>query len=172
MWVKVFNIVEIQENTIYENVAVLPLIAGIVLCIKSKNYKVFFNFAALILFLVIAREFSYGRVPFCAIEGSNGHDFYPWKHYKYGFLANIAVGIYIILSCIYALVSRIWVDIAQIAKKVPIPFWNFLSVFICIFVQEIYEHKYENTVVEEIAEFLIYALTFTIVWIYYKKINS
>jgi len=172
IWVKLFNIVEIQENTIYENIAILPLIAGIILCIKSKKHKVFFNFIALILFLAIAREFSYGRVPFCAIEGSDGHDFYPWKHYKYGYLANIIVGIYIALSCLYALINKIWIDITDIVKKVPVPFWNFLSIFICIIIQEIFEHRFENTVVEEISEFLIYTLTFTIVWIYYRKINK
>jgi len=171
IWAKVFNIVEIQENTIYENISILPLIAGIVLCIKSKNHKVFFNFIALILFLAIAREFSYGRVPFCAIEGSNGHEFYPWKHYKYGYLANIFVGIYIISGIIYALINKIWLDIIEIFKKVPVPFWSFLTTFVCIFIQEIYEHNFENTVVEEISEFIIYTLTFCIVWIYYKKLN-
>ncbi len=169
LWVKIFNIVEIQENTIYENIAVLPLLAGIFICIKSKKNKVLFNFVALILFLAIAREFSYGRVPFCAIEGSNGHDFYPWNHYKYGYLANIFVGIYIALSVLYALINKIWVDIVDIFNKVKIPFWSFFLTFICVFVQELSEHSFENTVIEEITEFTIYCLTFTIVWIYAKK---
>ena len=168
-WAKLFNITEIQENTIYENIAIVPLFLGIILCYKSKNYKVFFNFVALILFLAIAREFSYGRVPFCAIEGSNGHDFYPWSHYKYGYLANIFVGIYIIGGILYGLINKIWIDIIEILKKIPIPFWNFLMVFICIVIQEYSEHYLENTVIEEIMEFTIYTLTFTIIWIYYKK---
>lgn len=172
LWAKIFNISEILENTIYENIAVLPLIAGIYFCLKSKKYKIFFRFIALILFLAIAREFSYGRVPFCAIEGTGGHEFYPWSYYKYGFLANIFVGIYIALGIIYALVNKIWLDIAEIFKKVPIPFWSFLMTFICIFIQEISEHKFENTVVEEIMEFTIYTLTFVIVFIYYKKLKD
>ena len=171
IWVKAFNIVEIEENTIYENLAIIPLVAGIIFCLKSKNHKVFFNFIALILLLAIAREFSYGRVPFCAIEGTQGHQFYPWKHYKYGFLAHIFVGLYIASGILYALFNKIWVDIIEIIKKVPVPFWSFLSVFICVFIQEIYEHRFENTVVEEIAEFIIYTLTFVIVYIYYKKLN-
>ena len=168
-WAKLFNVTEIQENTIYENIAIVPLLLGIILCYKSKNYKVFFNFVALILFLAIAREFSYGRVPFCAIEGSQGHDFYPWSHYKYGYLANIFVGIYIIGGILYGLINKIWIDIIEILKKIPIPFWNFLMVFICIVIQEYSEHYLENTVIEEIMEFTIYTLTFTIIWIYYKK---
>ena len=172
LWAKIFNVVEIQENTIYENIAVLPLLAGIIFCIKSKKNKVFFNFIALILFLITAREFSYGRVPFCAIEGSNGHNFYPWSHYKYGYLANIFVGLYIASGILYALINKIWIDITEIFNKVKIPFWSFFCSFICIFVQEISEHRFENTVVEEIAEFTIYCLIFAIVWIYYKKINN
>ena len=171
LWVKLFNITEIQENTIYENISVVPLLAGIFLCLKAKKHKVFFNFTALILFLVIAREFNYGRVPFCAIEGTNGHDFYPWSHYKYGYLANIFVGIYIGLSILYALINKIWKDIIEIIKKIPVPFWNFLMIFICIFIQEIYEHNFENTVIEEITEFIIYTLTFSLVYIYYKKVK-
>ncbi|MBQ8476688.1 hypothetical protein IJ531_06480 [bacterium] len=171
IWAKAFNIVEIQENTIYENIAVLPLIAGIIICLKSKSHKVFFNFIALILFLAIAREFSYGRVPFAAIPDSQGHDFYPWSHYKYGYLANIFVGIYIALGCLYALINKIWIDIIEIVKKVPIPFWSFLIALVCVVIQEISEHSFENTVVEEIAEFVIYSVTFAIVWIYYKKSN-
>ena len=170
IWVKLFQITEIQENTIYENIAVLPLSAGIFLCLKFKSHKVFFNFLALMLFLVIAREFSYGRVPFCAIEGTEGHDFYQWSHYKYGFLANIFVGIYIALSILYALFNKIWVDIIDIFKKTTIPFWSFFSIFICILFQEFSEHTFDNTVIEEIAEFLIYTLIFCVVWIYYKKL--
>ena len=172
IWVKAFNITEIQENTIYENIAVLPLLSGIFLCIKSKKHKIFFNFIALALFLAIAREFSYGRVPFCAVEGSGGHDFYPWKHYKYGYLANIFVGLYIICGILYALINKIWFDIIEIVKKVQIPFWSFFMTFICIIIQEIFEHSFENTVVEETAEFMIYCFTFAIVWIYYKKLNK
>lgn len=172
LWAKIFNVSEILENTIYENISILPLLAGIFFCIKSKKNKVFFNFIALILFLVIAREFSYGRVPFCAVEGSGGHAFYPWKHYKYGFLAHIFVGIYIVSGILYALINKIWIDIAEIFKKVSIPFWSFLSVFICIFIQEYFEHHLENTVVEEIMEFTIYTLVFAIVFIYYKKLNK
>ena len=172
IWAKAFNIVEIKENTIYENIAIVPLLTGIVFCIKSKKHKVFFNFTALILFLIIAREFSYGRVPFCAIEGTNLHDFYPWSHYKYGFLANIFVGLYIALSFLYAILNKIWLDIVEIIKKVPIPFWNFAFIFLCVLIQEISEHTLENTVIEEIAEFVIYTLTFIIVFIYYKKLNN
>jgi len=172
IWVKFFNIVEIQENTIYENISVVPLIAGIIICIKAKKHKVFFNFAALILFLFIAREFSYGRVPFCAIEGTNGHDFYPWSHYKYGYLANIFVGIYIVLSILYALINKIWIDVIDIVKKTTIPFWSFILIFICIFIQEVSEHSFENTVVEEISEFVIYTLAFVIIWIYQQKLKE
>lgn len=171
IWVKFFNITEIQENTIYENIAVLPLLLGIILCLKCKNYKVFFRFLSLILFLALAREFSYGRVPFCAIEGSQGHEFYPWSYYKYGFLANIFVGTYIVFSIIYAIINKIWNDIIEIFQRVQIPFWSFFITFICIAIQEISEHSFENTVVEETVEFMIYCLTYGIIWIYYKKIK-
>ena len=57
IWANVFAVDEILENTIYENIAIIPLFLGIVLCLREKKYKTFFTFIALILFLMIARIF-------------------------------------------------------------------------------------------------------------------
>ena len=169
IWVKTFNISEILENSVYENIAIIPLIAAIILCFKAKNHKVFFRFVALVLLLIIGREFNYGRVPFCAIEGTNAHEFYPWSHYKYGFLAHIFIGAYIAIIALYALVNKIWTDLIEIINKAPIPVWTALGVFICIFFQFFSEHRFENTIVEEAAEFTIYCCVFVFAWIYYQK---
>ncbi len=168
IWAKIFMIEEILENTIYENIAIIPLILGIIYCIRAKKYRTFFIFCSLILFLMIAREFSYGRVLFCQLP-DNPHDYYPWSHYKYGFLAHIVVGIYIAASCIWALYKKIWVDIIGLINNIKFPIWTFLAAFLMTFLQ-IYSEKFlHNTALEEIAEFTLYCLIFSFIYIYCKK---
>ncbi len=169
IWANVFAVDEILENTIYENIAIIPLFLGIVLCLRAKKYKTFFTFIALILFLMIAREFNYGRVLFCQLP-DNRHDFYPWSHYKYGFLAHIIVGIYITASCLWAVINKIWVDIIEIIKNIKFPFYT-LSGCIFMTIAQIYCERFmHNTAFEEIAEFTLYCLLFSLVYIYTKKI--
>jgi len=62
IFIKIFNLVEIQENSFLENIQLVALFAGFIACIKTKKYKTFFTFLALVMLLMFAREISYGRV--------------------------------------------------------------------------------------------------------------
>jgi len=171
LWVKLFNISEIYENTIYENIAVIPLLISIFLCLKIKNHKIFFRVLAMLILLITLREFNYGRVPFCAMP-DNPHEFYSWSHYKYGWVAHIIIGIYMIIGILYGLFNKICIDIIDIIKKTAFPFWSFSGAFICVIIQYLSERKLHNTVLEEIAEFIIYCLVFAITYIYYQKLKK
>lgn len=171
VYVKAFNVVEIYENSTFENLAIIPLVISIVLCLKMKTQRVFFITLALFLFLIIAREYNYGRVIFCAMP-DNPHDFYPWSHYKYGWLAHLIVGAYIIISALWAIINKIWVDIYNIIQKVKFPVWTFLFSFILTIIQVYYERVMHNTVVEEIAELGIYCFVLVLCIIYTKKLKE
>ena len=84
IFVAVFQLQEIQENTILENLQTIILFLGFLFCFKAKNHKALFIFGAFIFFLMVAREMSYGRVIFAQMP-DNPHEFYSWKDYKYGF---------------------------------------------------------------------------------------
>ena len=168
--IKIFNITKIPENSFLENISLIPLAIGVFLCFRTKKCKVFFNVVAFIFILMILRELSYGRVIFCQIP-NQPNEFYQWSHYKYGFLANIAIGAYIFGIFLYGILNKVFLDIIKILNKVPTPFWSFLCSFICIFIQ-IYSEKSHNTCLEETMELGLYLFMVSICITYIKKLNT
>lgn len=171
LYIKCFNIVDIEENSIVENLQLIALGLSFIFCFFAKNHKTFFRFIAIIIFLMFLRELSYGRVIFCQIDG-NPHNFYPWSHYKYGWLAHVLVGLYMFLGVVYALLNKIWVDIIDIVQKIKFPLWTFVGSFLCVIVQIYSESLLHSTPIEETAEFVLYSLIFALVYIYLKKSNE
>ncbi|MCR4880811.1 MAG: hypothetical protein K6A44_02520 [bacterium] len=170
LWIKLGNVTAIYENSWYENTSILPLIVAIVMCFCAKKHKVLFNVLAMLLILMIAREFSYGRVLFAQIPGT--HSYYSWSHYKYGYLAHIFVGIYIAWMAIYALAKKIWVDIKNILTETTIPIWSFIFSFITVGLQYYSERILHYDIGEEVMEYVLYTFIFVIVFIYIKKIRK
>lgn len=170
IFVEFFNITEIEENTVLENLQLIPLIIGAIFCFRAKNHKPFYYIIALLLILFFMRELSYGRVLFASIPGSP-HDFYPWSYYKYGYLANIIIGIYLGLIFLYGIINKVWNNIFSIIKQVKFPLWTFLTTLIFI-ITEIIGESIHNSVVEEMSELAIYCLTLSICLIYLKTTNK
>ncbi len=171
IFVKLTGIVEIYENSLLENTQLIPLLLGAFICFKSKNHKIFFRFIALILILAFFRELSYGRVIFCAIPDTP-HEFYKWSHYKYGWLAHVIIGAYMIGSILWALFNKIWLEVIDVIKKVPIPILTFLISFVAIGVQIYSEKNLHSTIVEETAELIIYCTILSLVLIYFNKLKN
>jgi len=120
---KLMGINEIPENSLVENIQLIALFVGIVFCFLTRNnpeYKTMNRFIAMILFLMFLREISYGRCIFCQIDG-NPHEFYPWKHYKNGYLAHVFVGIYIAIIALYGIINKIWLSAWNALKTVKFP---------------------------------------------------
>lgn len=157
-FIKIFNLIEIEENSFLENMQLVALLGGFFACLKTKKYKTFFTFLALVMLLMFAREISYGRV---FIDENVVH--FNKK------LCHILVGIYIGLGALYALIKKIWVDIVEIIKNVAFPFWTFLVSIGCVLVQLLSEKYMHNTCIEETAEFMLYSLMFVLILIYRKK---
>lgn len=163
-----FNVDYIPENSLLENIQLIALVAGFVLCLKAKNHKVLFRFGAMVIFLMFMRELSYGRCIFAQMP-DNPYQFYPWSHYKYGWLAHVIVGIYIACSCLYAIVNKIWIDIKNIFQQVRFPFWDLVMMAFLTVMQLLGEKTLDSTVLEETAEFSLYCAIFALVYYFYKK---
>lgn len=167
---RVFNITEIHENGLLENMQLLVLFTAIIGAFRAKNHKAFFNFVIMLLILMIARELSYGRVIFCSIEGQKDA-FYQWSNYKYGFLVNYIVGFYILAMCLYGIFNKIYIDIPLILKKVKLPIWSVFGCALCSIAQVLGESVLHNTVLEETSELILYTIIATMVIYYCIKLK-
>lgn len=163
-----FKIDYIPENSLLENIQLIALVAGFVLCLKAKNHKVLFRFGAMVIFLMFMRELSYGRCIFCQMP-DNPHMFYSWSHYKYGWLAHVIVGIYIAGAFLYAIVNKIWIDIKDVFNKARFPFWDLAVMAFLTVMQLLGEKTLDSTVIEESAEFTLYCAVFALVYYFYKR---
>ena len=169
VFIKIFNLHEILENSFLENMQLIVLVAGFITSLKAKNHKIFFNFLAMVIFLMFMREISYGRVLFAHVPNGAPDAFYPWSHYKYGWLAHVIVGIYVTFGVLYALLNKIWVDIVNIISTIKFPVWTFLASFICVVAQLLSEKNWHNSCIEETAEFVLYSLILALILIYKKQ---
>ena len=164
----IFNITYIAENTLLENSQLIVLFVAFIVCLKAKNNKTLFNFGAMIIFLMIMRELSYGRCIFCQLP-DDPHNFYPWSHYKYGWMAHIIIGIYIALLILYAFVNKIWIDIKTVLEKFRFPLWDFVTMSALVIIQYLGERTLHNSCLEEIAEFTLYCAILALVYYFYKR---
>lgn len=168
---KLLGITDIPENSLVENLQLVALFAAFGLCFKFKNQKPLFYFASMIIFLMIMRELSYGRCIFCQLP-DNPHEFYSWSHYKYGWLAHIFVGLYIAAVFIYAIIKKLWKNIAEVITAAKFPMWDFVIMAILTVIQLMGEKYLHNSCLEEIAEFTLYTTIFGFIYFYYKRIGK
>ena len=158
IFIKIFNLETIEENTLLENLQLVALLGGFFVSIKTKNHKTFFTFLAMLFLLMFAREISYGRV------------FVDESVVQFNKkLCHILVGIYIGIGVLYALIKKIWVDIIDMIKNIKFPFWTFLIAILCVLIQIISEKTLHNSCVEETVEFMLYCSMVVLALIYQKK---
>ena len=176
------------ENGIIENIQMLVLAVSFVMCLKAKNNKKFFIFAALVILFLAVREVNYGRTLFFPIPGKENM-FYSWKDIKYGYLVNPLIAVYITGTAIYFFVNKLYLTFFDMLKKIKIPVFNFslliTGIILGIYAEQtgdnlvmmkdtvtglIYEEYMQNFVFEEMAELLFYLSLASIIFLYaYRK---
>lgn len=169
--VRIFNIVEIYENSLLENTQLIVLMIAFFFCFSVKKNKVLFRVIAIVLFLMFMREISYGRAIFAMIPEEGPNAMHPWRDYKYGWIANYVVGLYIALGSIYAIINKVWIDAIFVLKKVKIPFFEIFCCCLCVLLQIISETSLHSTVIEETAELVLYSLILALILIYKKALK-
>ena len=170
---KLIGVTEIPENSLVENIQLIALSVGIFFCFFTRNnpeYKTLNRFIAMILVLMFLRELSYGRCIFCKIDG-NPHEFYSWKHYQYGYLAHIFVGLYIAAVVIYGFVNKIFIQAWNALTTVQFPVISAILAVISIISTFYGEKVVDSSFVEEIAELSVYSIIACVIF-YYNDVLS
>lgn len=175
--IRTFGITEIPENSLLEDLQFFVLLFGTGLCVYFRNkvedkFKPLYVLGAMLFFLLALREVSYGRVFFCHVEGGGPDDFYPWKHYKYGFLAHYIIGLYIAIMAIYGIIKKVWNEIIFLLTKIKFPFWMYFISVLSVIVQIYSEHYLDKTCLEETSELVIYCCVIALACLYYKEIKK
>ncbi len=156
------------ENSILENLQLLVIGFGIYFALRAKYNKTFFKFVTLILGILFLREINCGRTLFFPVP-DRPNCFYSWKEIKYGWLAHPLYGIYIAWTGIYFFWKKLYINLFTYVKQLKFPAWNCLFLLIGMIIGWISEHKFENIVLEEIAELLFYTALVGIIYLYSQK---
>lgn len=170
------GIKEIPENSLLENLQLVVLFFGIGITLIFKNkipkeYRPLWVVGALVLFLMVLREVSYGRVFFCKVEGADDL-FYQWKECSpHGYLVNYLLYLYIAFIGLYAIVKKVFFQIWQVLTKVTHPFWTYVIAIIALVFQLLGEGRIDNTCVEETGELVMYLAIISMIYTYSKKLK-
>ena len=143
------------ENGLLENLQMLVLFIGIIICCTSRKNKKFFRFAALVLIILILREVNCGRTIFFPIPGEI-NEYYTWKQLKYGWLAHPLYGLYMAYVGVYFFIKKAYVDLYAFIRNIKFPVWNILLMLVGMSLGMYAEKVLDNCVFEECAELLFY----------------
>ena len=171
-----------NENGILENLQLIVLLCGFILCLSYKKIKSkqnqdneitsvdeymvkFFKFAALVIVILFLREINCGRTIFFPIPGEV-NAFYGWKDLKYGWLAHPLYGLYMAYVGIYFLINKLFLTLWDIIKNIKFPVWNIVLMIVGIIGGILGEEVYHNMVMEEITELLFYVSLVSIIYLY------
>lgn len=170
------------ENGILENLQLIVLLCGFILCLSYKKIKSkqnqdneitsvdesmvkFFKFTALVIVILFLREINCGRTIFFPIPGEV-NAFYGWKDLKYGWLAHPLYGLYMAYVGIYFLINKLFLTLWDIIKNIKFPVWNIVLMIVGIIGGILGEEVYHNMVMEEITELLFYVSLVSIIYLY------
>jgi len=162
------------ENHVLENIQMAVLFFTVYLCASSKINKKFFNFAILILSIIIIREVNCGRTLFFPIEGEY-HKYYSWRQLPNPWIGKIAhtlYGAWIAIVGLIFLKKKIYLDLWEMIKKIRFPFWNLVFAGFAMFMGAIAEKLTNNNFIfEEGFELLFYVSLMGFVWLYSRNKN-
>jgi len=162
------------ENHVLENIQLAVLFFTVYLCATSKVNKKFFNFAILILSIIMIREVNCGRTLFFPIEGEY-HKYYSWRDLPYPWLGKVAHGLYGTWIAIVGLIflkKKIYIELWQMIKNIRLPFWNLLFASFAMFMGAIAEKLTNNNFIfEEGFELFFYVSLMGFVWLYSRNKN-
>ncbi len=154
------------EDGIVENIQLLILLVavGVALCAKHEH-KMFVLLAFIVLFVII-REVNGGRAIFCKLYLET-EETCRWSDFKYGYLVawirwSFAIGV-----VIYALAAKLWRPIWRYVTKAPIYVWDFLLFAVAAVGAQVAETAYfDNEIMEEGMETLMYIMLARLIWRY------
>lgn len=164
------------ENGVLENTQMLLLLVSVVLCFTAKSHQSLLRFVATIVLLLLLREVNCGRVLLWSASGEMFHcgpaqDYLKWKHIPHGPLIRTAVYVVGFGLCLFALCRRTtFRQIAAVARAPRVPLWESLLLLVGVLTGIIAEKELNNSMLEEIAEILVYSAISVLIYLYSRKI--
>ena len=156
------------ENSWFENLQLVVLFISLFLALTTKYNKTFFKFIALVVGILLIRETNCLRTIFFCVPGEV-NSFYTWKEIKYGWLAHPLYGCYMAWTGIYFIWKKLYISLIEYFKNIKFPLWNFIMLFIAIFLSWAGEHIFQNMMLEEAAELLVYTVFTSLIYLYTRK---
>lgn len=165
------------ENGVLENAQMLLLLSSIILCFTSKFNQAFFRFIAAIVFLLMLREVNCGRALLWSSSGEMFHcgppqDYLKWKHIPHGALFRFAAYGVGFGLCLLSLCNRATIrQFVALLRAPRIPLWETLLLISGVAIGVIAEKVFNNGLVEELGEILIYSAIAALIYLYSRKIH-
>lgn len=169
--VKYVNPVFFEENGVVETMQIVILLVCFYLFLSIKEDKPLFNFAAMIIILLISREVNMGKPYVCQYYDIPFINC-SWKHFKYGKIPNLLRLMFVAYMFFYACKTKIHHYVVKYWQKLPLYFWDILCLILAAVLSSIGERPLDNDVFEETAESIFYVALCVLIWRYKKIIRG
>lgn len=154
-----------DKNSPVETVQMLVLVVGMCVALSAKDRRCLYFFVAMALFLVLAREVNYGRTLIIFADPDDANKFPKWTEMKYGWLAHVIVGLYIVWLVVYFIWHRLWREVRELLKSLRMPACDVVLVILGAAVAVGYETMHD-CLAEELGELVCYTGGVGILYLY------
>lgn len=157
-----------NKNSPIENVQMLIIAIGLFIACTAKERKHLYVFAALCLFLMLAREVNFGRTLFIFADPENPNVYPKWKHMEYGWLARIGIGLAMAWVAVYFFWRKVWKLLWEVLRTERIPVWDLLLAIGGVIAGVSFESMH-NCLSEELGEVVCYVGVVGVLYLYSRN---
>lgn len=166
------------ENGVIENAQLILLLIGTILCLTARNHKRAYLFIAVVLIALAMREVNCGRVLLWSKPGNLIHcgppeDYYKWKEIAHGPAIRTTMYSLLALGIATALLyKQAYRQLLSLCTQNKIPVVEPLLALLGTICGKLGENHCHNTLVEEMAETLIYAAIISLIYRYTRGLQT
>lgn len=157
-----------NENGPVENMQIIVVAIGMYMTCTARQRRHLFVFASFCLFLMMAREVSFGRALFIFADPQNPNVFPKWKDMEYGWLAHVCIGLYMAWMLVYFVWRKVWKDIWEVLCTCRIPMADLFLAVGGVVAGSIFESTH-YFLGEELGELVMYAAAVGILYLYSRN---
>ncbi len=157
-----------DKNSPVETVQMIVLAVGLFVACTARERSSLYVFAALCLFLVLAREVNYGRTLFIFADPDNAKHFPKWKDMEYGWLAHVCVGAYMVWLLVYFIWRKVWKEAWKVLCEIRVPVSDALIAITGLVAGVVFESNHD-CLTEELGELVLYVGAIGILYLYTRN---
>ena len=152
------------EDGIAENLQLLVCLWGLAVAFLARYDKPLFIFICMLIVLMICREISTGRHWLCAYNNLPYNC--DWSEFRFGMELKWLRNLFTIATVIYFFGAKVYRYIWQYVQKAPIYVWEILFIALGIILALLAEKPFDNEIMEEMAETLLYTAILNLIYRY------